>query len=238
MSNKTERQLGKQRVIDDFLAIIEDWNYSTAESKIQEVANSVSEEDISDIMLSDEMLRIIPSMGYHKWYLNKAFAIFLGRSPSLGDHIIKEGISDCLALICLQNGFYSDISVINFAALNDSIPDTQLYAAHTCDFKTLKKLTSHKSNKVRSVVFTRLGPVEALDDMLIDKKASVRELGVSYAPFGYSKLSLMTKELARGVFRELVSKISLSDIPMMLANRNLKCSWQQKKLEERMSRGY
>ena len=48
----------------------------------------------------------------------------------------------------------------------------------------------------------------------------------------------MTKEIAKGVFSILVDKMSFEDIPMILANRNLKNHWTQKKLEERMNRGY
>lgn len=111
----------------------------------------------------------------------------------------------------------------------------RVVAAQYCAYETLASLKKDVSKKVRRVVYSRLGPVGHIDDMLTDKSADIRQLGVSLAPIGYPGLSKMTNEIARGVFAGLVEKIRREDLPMLLSNRNLKDNWVSKKFETRMN---
>ncbi len=116
--------------------------------------------------------------------------------------------------------------------------DVRVIAAQYCSMEQLLSRKNDRSKKVRKVVYSRLGPVGHLDDMLSDRCAQIRSLGVSLAPFGYKKLSSMTNEIARDVFNLLIDKISKEDLPMLLANRNLKDRWVAKRFESRMNSGF
>ena len=116
--------------------------------------------------------------------------------------------------------------------------DIRTVAASFCSFEQLLSLKNDRSKKVRKVAYGRLGPIGHLDDMLMDKSADIREVGISLAPFGYKKLSSMTNEIARGVFVRLIEKISKKDLPLLLVNRNLKDRWISSKFESRMNSGF
>ena len=158
--------------------------------------------------------------------------------PNVSDYIIENCSDDAIVLTLIQCGFYSNISILNKAALWEHMPHTQEYAAGLCNIKTLKKIMNSKNSRVRTIAFERLGPAECLDEMLKDSIAKNRELGARHAPYGYEPLSEMTNELARGVFSTIVSKIDIQYLPMMLANRNIKNNWQARIIEERLHRGY
>tara|TARA_A100001011_G_scaffold364712_1_gene415732 strand:+ start:480 stop:1178 length:699 start_codon:yes stop_codon:yes gene_type:complete len=223
--------------LDKIIYVVNNWDYRVSSSKLEEIVDEFSQEDFINFITSEEVKTRLFD-GTNKWYTNNVVNSFLNKYPTAGDSILKDASSDVLCNLCLNNGFYSDLKLINAIALNDSLPESQAFAAHLCDIATLRELKSAKSHKVRSVVFQRLGPVEALDDMLKDRKANIRTEGVRYAPHGYAKLSEMTKEISGSVFRILVNKIKISEIPLMLANRNLKNNWQQRSLQDRLERGY
>jgi hypothetical protein len=73
--------------------------------------------------------------------------------------------------------------------------------------------------------------------MLGDRSADIRYLGVSFAPMGYKGLSSMVNEIARSVFCELINKINKNDLPLLLANRNLKEKYIAESFQRRMESG-
>ena len=85
--------------------------------------------------------------------------------------------------------------------------------------------------------FERLGPVSHLDLMLKDKYADIRMMGVEFAPLNYPALSDMKNEISGKVFRLLLTKIRKDDLPMLLANRNLKDKYISSIFQSRIESG-
>ena len=209
------------------------------------------DENVLSVILKDGMLfsDAIPN----NWYRDRVINALLSKNPILGSEILsdrveaaknpEEGVksSYCEAdyniiTMILRSGYYSDISVLDDAALYLE-GDPQRFAVEFCSVSALRKLTTVKDSKVRRIVYQRLGPVECLDEMITDKIKDIRYDGVSRAPLGYPKLDSMIKEIARDVFNVLVHKIDIGTLPMLLANRNIKNNWIASRVESRLNSG-
>jgi hypothetical protein len=174
--------------------------------------------------------------GRNRWSVIRLLEAVLPTYPKVGDKALKESEIDIVKTIIIEKGSYTDVNLIDDAALNGS-GESQVLATKFCSVDVLRKLKSSKSSKVRKMVYERLGPVECLDDMLDDKIASIRTEGLARAPYYYDKLKQFTKEIARDPFTILVDKIPLDYLPMLMANRNVNNSWISSKFESRMSSG-
>ena len=191
---------------------------------------------MSDSIFFDKPIyaNLVSNASLSNWVEEKMLLAAVSKYSSKADLLLKNSTIDRVREIVLSRGLYSDVSILDYVARNDE-GAIQHVAAQFCSVEALRDIVDSKCPKVRKVVFQRLGPVECLDLMLEDKKADIREDGVRMAPFGYSKLNDMTKEIARGPFTELVGKISGEYLPMLLANRNLKNAWVSNKLQIRLS---
>lgn len=172
----------------------------------------------------------------NRWNYNRIIETFVRSVSNDADTILSETNSDDVKVFILQAGLYDDIAVIDDLALNGS-ESVQEFCANYCSLTVLRKMKGSKYKAVRRAYYNRLGAVECLDEMLEDKLAEFREIGISLAPFGYPKLNEMTGEIARGPFMALVKKISPEFLPMLLANRNVKNSWVSRALQDRLDRG-
>tara|TARA_A200000159_G_C7338331_1_gene346021 strand:- start:8407 stop:9105 length:699 start_codon:yes stop_codon:yes gene_type:complete len=167
------------------------------------------------------------------WQINTFVLGAIRRFSHHSDELVKKSNVSIAICAVIENGLYSDVSVLDYVAKN-CLGEAQVMAARYCSVDALRAITNSKNPKVRKVAYERLGPVECLDDMIIDKKAEIREMGIKMAPVGYSGLNSLTKEIARGPFTLLVSKISAEYLPMLMANRNLKNKWITNCLEARL----
>ncbi len=213
------------------------------DDKALAIANSHLDDDLkklfTDNSLWTEAFALVNPNGYQRraeWMAERFLCIVMPSLIGVANEILKETEIDSVKSIMITKGFYTDISIIDDVAKNGS-GDSQAVAAAFCSIKALRTLKGHKSSKIRKIYYSRLGPVECLDEMLDDKIADIRYEGIARAPFYYSKLSELVKEIARGPFSLLVEKIHSDYLPMLVANRNVKNSWISSKFERRISNG-
>ena len=218
-----------------FLNKLSNISWRDSASLIDENVSSLDQDTFKEIFYNSKTYHmLIDNSGVRGWLEERLVDSVVLAFKGEGDNILKQSDVDIIRQKILFKGFYSDISVLNDLAKNES-GDLQLMAAMNCSVDTLRGLVKTKCPKVRKVVFQRLGAVECLDLMLSDKKADIREEGLRLAPVGYKKLNDMTKEIARGPFSYLIEKISAEYLPMLLANRNLNNTWVSKKLNRRLN---
>ena len=228
----------KEKAIAEFNSFLEKvqlCNWRDTDSVLSKGMTDISEESFDQVFFDNNLLEdLFFKNGITYWQKNKVVWAFLVRYSHKADDLLKGASPSMVKELLIEKGLYSDVSLIDDVA-SSCDGDVQVIAAQYCSVSTLRTLIESKNEKVRKIVFQRLGPVECLDLMLKDKRASIREEGVRLAPVGYGKLNSMTKEIARGPFSQLISKISSEYLPMLLANRNLKNTWISKRLEERLS---
>jgi hypothetical protein len=210
-------------------------NWQSFRSRVDSLKSGASEEQARYLLASKKNYNDA-LLGSHRWssYYAKDFVFsLLKKYPTIGDSALLTG-PEPVRLICLSNGFYSDIKVLDKLAKSGTINERRI-AAKGCSIKVLRSLKKDKDKVVRKTVFERLGPAECLDDMLADKMAEIRAMGAEAAPFGYEKLSeIIMKEIAKRPFSIMVTKVPLDFLPLVLANRNLKSKWVAKLVQQRM----
>lgn len=193
----------------------------------------LSKKEFCIYAFSKEFKSSLPTTYYFRWADDMILRNAIGRYSEFVPVILEHSGDNRLVEAFVASSAFNPLE--HFDELISS-PNHNIRhrAALYCDVKTLISLKDDRSKKVRKVVYQRLGPVGHLDDMLTDKAAEIRYLGVTMAPVGYAKLSDMTGEIARQVFTELIQKIDQKDLPMLLANRNLKNSYIESIFEARM----
>jgi hypothetical protein len=168
------------------------------------------------------------------WVSRGMLSVFMEEYPECAEEVIMYSMSPAARCYLLSRGYYADLAIIDNLSADSSV-EVRVWVAHHSSFDTLKKMRLDGSSKVRRVVYGRLGPVEALDDMLLDKDAAIRERGVCYAPMNYKGFSNMYNELSKKVFPWIVSKMQRDKLPMLLGNRNMKIARCKNILSKRMN---
>jgi hypothetical protein len=219
----------------NFLSELNNAGWRDADRVVQEYIVSLDETTFDDIFFEAKVYQnLISKVSLSTWMADKILIAAIYKYNHKSDRILKESPIYRAKELILSKGLYSDVSVLDYVARNEE-GEAQFVAAQFCSIEALRDIVGAKSTKVRKTVFQRLGPVECLDLMLLDKIADIREDGVRMAPIGYEKLNDMTKEIARGPFQELIGKLSSEYLPMLLANRNLENKWVSKMLQGRLS---
>jgi len=205
-------------------------------SLMRSLAKKMTEQQALELLTNKVYYhKYLSSSGSYGYYRTAEFVkMLVFRYRSIADDVIEANLNERVTLLLLSHGYYSNIDIFNKLALNTQ-GNVQVFAAHHCSIETLKKLKSSTNKKVRKIYYSRMGVVEAIDDMLDDSIASFRGDGVRLAPFGYHKLKGMTNEVSVYPFTNLINKISAEDIPMILANRNIKkYKWIGKSIQQRL----
>jgi len=216
--------------------------YSQFESRLEEKLPSAKKKDIKSILIDQSLYNLTfhgttsHSPRASTWHSRRVVSHLLSFYPEIGDDVLAESEIDFIKCMVLEGGIYKNVSRIDEVAKNGS-GESQVVAANYCSIEVLRTLKGHKNSKLRKIYYTRIGPVECLDEMLSDRLADIRCDGITRAPFAYEKLNNLTKEIARAPFTALVEKISFEYLPMLLANRNIKNSWISKIIERRMNLG-
>ena len=122
---------------------------------------------------------------------------------------LKEGL--------IRRGSFSSVEVYNIMA-----DDPIFYERYIslCSIEKLKELYRSKNKYVQYFALKRLGPCEALDDMLGSKYANARQLGVYFSPFGYKKLESMIEDRSPIVRQLIIEKIKTALIPFLFGVKN------------------
>jgi hypothetical protein len=142
-------------------------------------------------------------------------------SDDLDDGIIGAYGINWIRLLLAQSGYVRTINI--YDKLTDSSdPYLYLFALEVCSIDKLKEHKSHESKKARKIVFSRLGPVECLNDMLQDGTKDIRALGVRFAPMHCEMFNEMSEEAALQICNNLLKKGDDELIVMLMGNKNNK----------------
>jgi len=203
------------------------------------VAINLSHAEFSAYCFSKEVRSLFAAGTGHRysWVNQEVVSHYCMKHKDIGDKILDDPSDKDLVNGYIKSLAFNPLRDYNKLVSSNSA-DIRVVAAQFCSFDQLVSLKSDASKKVRKVVYNRLGPVGHINDMLSDKSADIRALGVDLAPFGHKKLSSMVNEIARSVFAGLILKIAREDLPLLLTNRNLKDKWILNKFEQRMNSSY
>ena len=126
----------------------------------------------------------------------------------------------------IRRGGFDSLEVYNIMA-----EDPIFYERYIglCSIEKLKELVKSKDKRVAYLALNRLGPCEAVDDMLDSKYAKTRQLGVYLAPFGYKKLESMLGDRSSIVRQLIIEKLKTSLIPFLFGLKNSNISDSRKK---------
>lgn len=108
--------------------------------------------------------------------------------------------------------------------MNKQSYDLQMVAVKVCSIDNLQVMKKSPHEKVRLEAYKRLGPMEYLDEMLVDKSRHVRSLAAEWMPTNYEVPAKALSDRAYWSFVKILEKVSLNQIPMLLGNSNLKKS--------------
>lgn len=170
-----------------------------------------------------------PKWGLGRWMLEEASGNIMlhyildshKKDSNFLENYYKESKSFFLLGFLVKRSIYGDIKCLKYLVEKED-PELQKVAAASCDLETVKLLTKSPYDKVRLAAYQRLGPMEYLDEMLIDKSRYVRSLAAGWMPMGYRVPQKTLSERAFWSFSKIIEKVSLDQVPMLLANKNLK----------------
>ena len=134
--------------------------------------------------------------------------------------IFKDSESVEVLLSLVRTSAYTGIDCLNHL-VNKQHYDLQMIAVDICDIEDLKKLTKSPYDKVRLSAYKRLGPMQYIDEMLLDKSRHVRSCAAGWMPHGYEVPTKALSDRAYWSFAKILEKVSLLQIPMLLGNKKL-----------------
>ena len=221
----------------DKIEELHDCNWSGFAEKV--VAMNLSRAEFFAYCFSKEVRSVFAAGAGHRysWINTEVISYYCMEHKEIGKKILEDPSDGDLVNGYIRSLAFNPLRDYN-KLINSGSADIRSVAAQFCSFDQLVSLKNDASKKVRKIVYSRLGPVGHIDDMLSDRSADIRASGVVLAPFGYKGLSSMVTEIARSVFAELILKIAREDLPLLLTNRNLKDNWVLKKFEQRMNASY
>ena len=231
----TSKKIDASRVLSELGfkvdKVLEDCDWNSYQDGIRAI--NISDDEFGCLCSNLESARTISENRYWNWYWEDFIHFNLIRYPKHQDTVLMNAPCSRLVNRLIANGGVSSLKQYNVLARSKSA-SVRIAAVPLCDFDTLETLAKDASKKVRKLALERLGPSDYLDQMLEDKSADIRYLGVTYAPFAYDKLDGMVSEISRKVFGVLVKKIRQESLPLLLANRNLKDKYTSQIFQARM----
>jgi len=135
------------------------------------------------------------------------------------EKIYKESNSNFLLEFLSKNSIYSGTNWPDYLSERKD-PTLQGIAILFCNLETAKRLTKSPYEKVRVKAYERLGPMEYLDEMLLDKSRRVRSIAAGMMPMGYRVPDKALSDRAYWSFTKILEKVSIDQVPMLLANKN------------------
>lgn len=125
----------------------------------------------------------------------------------------------------LEESHYEDISIFDKIVLDKEYPlEVRVHCAYMCSQDTLKQSILDSEYKIRSICYSRLGPAYSMPYMKSDSKSEARCGAVSVIPRGSKELMYFVDDKSSEVLKQVINKISLSDIPYFLGNSKVKKS--------------
>ena len=191
----------------------------------------------------EDFSSLVKGSAVNPWNVRYIFLWLLERYIHHGEAVLNSKFSPFfLKESVVRNGYYKNISSIDMLILEKE-KHARALGASICDIDKCKALISDKEVSIRKIAFTRLGPVNYLDEMLKDRHATIRTMGVRFAPYAYPLLSGLIEDNSQMVLELLVDKIQYDKVPFLLANRavlkrsNHVKNYFKSKIEKRLQRG-
>lgn len=191
----------------------------------------------------EDLMRMCHGTSIQTWEVRLIYHQLLTKYVHHGEKILNANSSPFfLKEQVVRQGYYQNIASIDKLILEKE-KHVRVLGATICDIEKCKNLILDKEVAVRKIAFTRLGPVNFLDHMLKDRHATIRAMGVKFAPFFYPLLNDMIDDNSQLVLTLLIDKIQYEKVPFLLANKALhkqrdKVKLELKKqIEKRLERG-
>lgn len=163
---------------------------------------------------------------------------FSKEDPTFLSNIYKDTDNEFLLTSLLRNSIYPDLESIELLANRMSV-ELQLAAVQVSGKETLLKLRSSPHTKVRVETYKRLGILDYLDEMLLDRTQEVRLIALEWMPRGYRVPQKALSDRAYNTFSMLIERVSLDQIPMLLGDKKLsKTKWLTEKIQDRLNSKY
>lgn len=180
----------------------------------------------------------LPKWGISRWTLDAISGNVMSfyvleaqkKDPNFLENLYRDSTSSYLLSFLVRNSIYTSVKCLEYLA-NKNDPDLQKVAVTACNLEIVRTLTKSPYEKVRAKAYERLGPMEYLDEMLIDKSRHVRSIAAEWMPMGYRVPQKALSDRAYWSFSKILDKVALDQIPMLLANKNLT---RNKHLAERL----
>lgn len=136
------------------------------------------------------------------------------------ERIYKDSNCDEVLMYIVANSIYSAKCFDILAEKNSQY--LQKIAVSSCSRESLLKLRQSPYDAVRVDAYRRLGPMEFLDEMIVDKSRHVRGVAADIMPYGYSVPQKAFSDRAYWTFKKIMEKMSIDQIPMILGNKKIK----------------
>jgi len=139
--------------------------------------------------------------------------------------------SNKIKYFLLKNCYYTTPKMIDEMSESDSKAILQ-HVAMFCSYNKLLMLKDHKWAEIRNIAYLRLGPIDYMDEMLLDKGKNVRMRALEVCPPFYKTLSKLSGERANWLVQLVALKMPIKDLPFLLGNKvlNEKKSWVTKRV--------
>lgn len=134
--------------------------------------------------------------------------------------IYKNSNCDEFLMYIVANSIYSAKCFDILAEKNSQY--LQKVAVSSCSRESLLKLRQSPYDTVRVEAYRRLGPLDFLDEMIVDKSRHVRGVAADIMPYGYSVPQKAFSDRAYWTFKKIMEKMSIDQIPMILGNKKIK----------------
>jgi len=205
---------------------------------------SVPEDELKYIFYSDSFYYVFSSFvsenydlisnetpykyGPSAWMINSITGNFMyyyvykaqNKDSNFLENLYKDSNSSFLLKFLVESSYYTGAKCLEHLA-NKRHFDLQNIAVHSCSLDAIKLLTKSQHEKIRMEAYKRLGPIDYLDEMILDKSRHVRSLAASWMPMGYYLPQKALSERSYWSFSKIVEKVALDQIPMLLANKHL-----------------
>jgi hypothetical protein len=170
----------------------------------------------------------LPEWGLSKWFLDTISGNIMSyyvldfhkKDSSFLETLYEKSNSYFLLNFLIVNSVYTGTNCLKHLSKKDDV-NLQLLAVISADLETIRSLTKSPYDKVRLKAYERVGIMDHLDEMLVDKSRLVRGVAAKWMPMGYRVPQKALSDRAYWSFAQILDKVSLDQIPMLLANKNL-----------------
>jgi hypothetical protein len=220
---------------------------SNLEKKIDEWLKQKSRADPLSLNRDELMLTIEEPWVYNKvvksWYFTYPYINLvssnLEKNLDLSDFILKKDSSYThlydLKTHMVKTGLYCyDLEISSFYEHLNKQAKIELIKISKDD--VARKAILEKDQDVRLIGYLKLGVSDQLDKMLKDKAAQIRKSAMESISYFDPRISNLINERSKYVFVHVINKIEKKNLPLLLANSNMKETYVRNMFNSRIKR--